>query len=61
MRTEEEIYIGEVIGDQRDGKGKNIWINGDTCEGDWINGFRDGWLDEFWVDGSTYTGQYKKD
>jgi len=35
-REKHNIYIGEMIGDARDGKGKNIWANGDVYEGDWL-------------------------
>jgi hypothetical protein len=42
-KTNGNIYIGEMIGDVRDGKGKNIWRNGDTYEGEWLEGKHHGW------------------
>ena len=30
------IYSGEILNGRPDGKGRLLWPNGDTYEGDWV-------------------------
>jgi len=52
------IYIGEWLGDKRDGHGKHLWSNGDVYSGDWKDDMQHGWGKSTWIDGSCYKGSY---
>ncbi|CAG9321067.1 unnamed protein product [Blepharisma stoltei] len=52
-------YYGEMKGKIREGRGRNIWENGDLYAGFWSNDKQNGIGRNLWVDGSTYIGEYK--
>lgn len=57
---EEQIrYTGATKQGKREGKGRNLWPNGDKYEGGWENDMQNGWGRNLWADGSSYIGHYK--
>lgn len=54
-------YVGETLGDVKDGYGKQTWANGDTYEGQWKNDRQNGWGVNKWDDGSCFVGNYVQD
>jgi hypothetical protein len=62
IQYENGYYIGEVIGPENspveEGKGRFVWSNGDTYEGDFLGGTRTGKGMFRWVNGDTYEGEF---
>ena len=55
-------YDGELNDDgNRHGKGRIVYIDGSTYEGDWKNGLRDGFGEQKYKDGSVYRGNWLAD
>ena len=64
MRIEYEnaYYEGELNADgEPHGKGKMVWDNGDTYEGNFINGVRQGYGEFYLASGASYFGEFLND
>lgn len=55
---DDRIYIGEVRYNKPDGKGKAIFNNGNTYEGQFVEGHMTGQGISIWLDGSKYEGDH---
>lgn len=54
-------YKGDVLQNKPMGKGKMVWGNGSTYDGDWQNGVRTGQGTYVWPDGRHYQGDFVND
>lgn len=55
------LYFGEWKEGKRDGKGKQVWKNGEVYEGWWKEGKAQGKGRLILTEGSHYSGQWKED
>lgn len=55
------LYIGELKGDSRDGRGKLVFTGGDIYEGEWRDDKQHGKGKMIWSNGANYIGFFDKD
>jgi hypothetical protein len=53
------LYCGELKSGLRNGKGVNLWPDGATYDGNWINNERNGFGDQLYAEGTKYIGEFK--
>lgn len=54
-----DVFIGTVVKGEKQGKGKFVWHDGQTYDGEWVNNRMDGMADVKYANGDRYTGMVK--
>jgi len=57
-KYKDSIYYGEIVNDQRQGRGVLLYGNGRVYEGDWQNDCKHGKGFEKYSNGTTYEGGF---